>query len=500
MSSRRIEYLSIAELRENPANPKLHTADIGTSIERFGYVEPVIVDERTGLLVAGHGRKEALLELETKAREAKARGERVELPDGIRVKGGNWLVPVVRGWSSANDAEASAMLVASNRLVEQGGWDDPSLAVLLDELAKGPGLDGVGFTSSEVDALLIAVAAHDRSPAGERDPDEHVEPPREPRTRKGDVWLLGPHRLLCGDCRDPDDVARALAGATVNVAITSPPYADRRDYDEASGFRPIHPDEYVEWFAPVAANVAAHLAPDGSWFVNIKAASDGLDQELYVLDLVAAHARDWGWHFATEFCWERNGTPGTPARRFKNQFEPVYQFARAEWKFRPNAVRHYSENVPIYDPGNNVITERRQGEVGYKWFGARARRPNSSTASMKDMQGVGADVAGSITAGLAYPGNRLPTFAGSHEATGHTAAFPIGLPAFFIAAYSDEGDIVYDPFAGSGSTLLAAHDAARIGIGVELSAGYCDVTCRRFQRLTDAKPILERTGEPVDFS
>jgi DNA modification methylase len=86
--------------------------------------------------------------------------------------------------------------------------------------------------------------------------------------------------------------------------------------------------------------------------------------------------------------------------------------------------------------------------------------------------------------GLAYPGNRLPTFAGSHEATGHTAAFPVGLPGWFIRAYSDEGDNVFDPFCGSGSTLIAAEREHRIGYGVEISPGYCDVIVARWERLT----------------
>ena len=91
--------------------------------------------------------------------------------------------------------------------------------------------------------------------------------------------------------------------------------------------------------------------------------------------------------------------------------------------------------------------------------------------------------------GLAYPGNRLPTFAGTHEATGHTAAFPVGLPAWFIRAFSDAGDVIYDPFMGSGSTLLAADQNARIGYGIELSAAYCDVILDRWERHDGEPPV-----------
>lgn len=220
--------------------------------------------------------------------------------------------------------------------------------------------------------------------------------------------------------------------------------------------------------------------------MNIKAGHDGLDMETYVLDLVLAHRRRWGFHFATEFCWERNGVPGTPRRRFKNQFEPVYQFTLGEWKHRPDAVRLASANVPVYDPDNNIVHERHQGIPGAMGF--KARRDNRSTSNMDGMQGTGADVGSYTREGLAYPGNRLPTFAGSHEATGHAAAFPVGLPAWFIRAYTDAGDRVLDPFCGSGSTILAAHETGRLGLGIELSPRYCDVILERFERHTGTRP------------
>lgn len=201
------------------------------------------------------------------------------------------------------------------------------------------------------------------------------------------------------------------------------------------------------------------LAPDGSWFVNIKTHSEGIDTDLYVLDLVAAHARRWGWHFASEFCWERNGIPGKPSRRFKNQFEPVYQFALGEWKFRPETVRSHSTNVPSYSSENHWShgLKSSQGTSGKGW-----------AAAPKE--------------GLAYPGNRLPVFA-TNTKGGHSAAFPVGLPAFFIKAFSDPGDTIFDPFCGSGTTIVAAHKEGRRGLGVELSPAYCAVILERLSAL-----------------
>lgn len=287
----------------------------------------------------------------------------------------------------------------------------------------------------------------------------------------------------------------------INVAFTSPPYADRRVYDETSGFNPVPPDDYVEWFDPIQASVRQHLADDGSWFVNIKpgVTPDGDATELYVFDLVLAHARRWGWNFATEFCWERIGVPKNPGRRFKNQFEPVYQFALGRWKFHPDAVAHFSENVPR--PGGPGVGDTSWGEHqggNGPMFGAATRRKQGTSDLMSDVQGQNAAPGAYIGPGMAYPGNRLPTFVGSHEATGHTAAFPVGLPEWFIQVFSDEGDLVLDPFCGSGSTLIAAHNLDRVGYGIEISPAYCDVICARFQAHTGITPT--RGGTPHNFT
>ena len=130
------------------------------------------------------------------------------------------------------------------------------------------------------------------------------------------------HRLLCGDCRDSASVKR-LCPEKINGVFTSPPYAEQRKKQYGG----VPADKYVGWWEAVQANVRRVLAEDGSFFVNIKPHADGLDTSLYVFDLVCAMVRLHGWHFATEFCWERIGVPKSVSRRFKNQFEPIYQFA-----------------------------------------------------------------------------------------------------------------------------------------------------------------------------
>lgn len=149
---RRIEYVRLKDLVPNPVNPKDHdVALIDQSVGRFGFIEPVVPDGRTGKIISGHGRVETLSGME-------ARGD--SPPDGIELDDdGNWLVPTVVGWSSRSDAEANAALIALNRAGEVGGWVDESLLNLLDELSElEDGYVGVGFTEKDRDDLAKLVA------------------------------------------------------------------------------------------------------------------------------------------------------------------------------------------------------------------------------------------------------------------------------------------------------------------------------------------------------
>lgn len=143
------ELVPLSSLVPSPKNPKLHSEGIQTSISRFGFIEPVVIDERTGQLISGHGRMEALQE---------AQGGGQGPPEGIEVQDGEWLVPVNRGWASKSDQEASAALVALNRYVELGGWDDQALADILQDLSAVPdGLEGIGYDQDEIAELLQTI-------------------------------------------------------------------------------------------------------------------------------------------------------------------------------------------------------------------------------------------------------------------------------------------------------------------------------------------------------
>ncbi len=461
------QVIRLADYKPHPRNynrhPEAQIKRIQTSLRKFGQVRSVVVWR--GQFLAGHGVAEAARGLGWETIRADV------LPDDYP------------------EHLALAYVAADNELARQGDPDQAQLAAILDESRQADTelLEAIGYSEQEFAELLRSVGGGGAAVGDGVDAEPQIDRAEELRqkwnTDSGQLWALGDHRLICGDCTDVAVVSKLMGNDKINLAFTSPPYAEQRDYDESSGFRPIPPSEYVDWFAPVSANVKHHLAADGSWFVNIKPAARDLDTDLYVFDLVLAHVRNWGWHFVTEFCWERNGIPKLVKRRFKNQFEPVYQFCISDFKIRPDAVRHASDNVPKprgkgagqtswkkHQGGESIFMSGMQGTPGFEWFGDN------------------------IEAGLAYPGNRLPTFAATHTATGHAAAFPVGLPQWFAMAYTDAGDVVYDPFMGSGSTLMAAENTQRRGRGCELSPSYFAIILERWSMATGKTPTLVTNG------
>jgi len=434
---------------------------VATSIREFGFRQPVVVDSE-GVIVIGHLRRAA----------AKSIGL-TTCP-----------VHVARDLSPA---KIRALRLADNRTAQEATWDLDLLAVEFGEL-KGFDFDIsiTGFDTREIDKFTVSV-----NPA-----EDAVPPvPEVPVTQPGDVWLIGAHRLICGDCREGGTIRILFRDALANVVVTSPPYATQREYDATSGFKPVRPDEYVEWFGAVAAGVESILAPDGSYFLNIKEHADDGERDLYVMDLVIAHRRQWGWRFVDTFCWRKtdNGVPGGWGNRFKNAWEPVFHFCRQQQiKFRPQAVSHESEDCFDYSP-NNPKSNSGSGLLGTGARGAAADGGKNQSAWQRSRNSLSDDSDGRHT-GLARPSNVVEVKSESSQGS-HSAPFPRALVEFFLLAYSDAGDVVFDPFMGSGTTMAAAALLDRTGYGCEISPAYCDVIVRRVMNLTGETPILAATGE-----
>jgi len=472
----RIELWPVERLVPYARNARTHSdaqvATIAASIAEFGFLNPILVDTNAGIL-AGHGRLLAARKL------------------------GLERVPVVI-LDHLSETQKRAYILADNRTAEQAGWDDAILrAELADLKAADVELATLGFSDDDLKALLAEVEPETAETAADAPDEEIPEPPAAPVSRPGDVWVIGPHRLICGDCRDFGVVEKLFDGARANLAITSPPYATQREYDPASGFKPIRPDDYVAWFRDVAANVATILAPDGSYVLNIKEHAEGGQRSLYVKDLIIAHVRQWGWWFIDEFCWRKtdNGVPGGWGNRFKNAWEPVLHFSapEARIKFRPEAVGHVSEDCFDYSP-DNPKSRSGSGLLGTGPRGESASLPPQGSQGWGHMRRKLVD---GRHEGIARPSNVIEAKTESSQGS-HSAPYPRTLVEFFLKAFSDPGDVVFDPFLGSGTTMAAAHVLGRSGYGCEISPAYCDVILRRMMDLTGEEPALLETGETFE--
>lgn len=252
--------------------------------------------------------------------------------------------------------------------------------------------------------------------------------------------------LYHGDCRD---VLPKLADTSINLVVTSPPYADSRK----NTYGGIDPDKYVDWFLPIAAELRRVLTGDGSFVLNIKERVVGGERHTYVLELILALRRQ-GWLWTEEYMWhKKNCAPGKWPNRFRDAWERCLHFTKQK-KFKMN------QEAVMVQTGDWAKTRLKKLGVN------DVVRFNSQVGS-----GFGKNVANWVGREKAYPTNVL------HMATecgnkNHSAAFPKELPAWFIKLFTDEGDTVLDPFMGSGTTCIAAYELGRNYSGIELKDEY----------------------------
>jgi site-specific DNA-methyltransferase (adenine-specific) len=262
--------------------------------------------------------------------------------------------------------------------------------------------------------------------------------------------------MLQGDCLE---VLKKQAGDnSIDLIITSPPYADRRIHTYGG----VKPEQYVEWFLPRSEQFLRVLKPTGSFVLNIKEKAENGERHTYVLELILA-LRKQGWYWTEEYIWhKKNCYPGKWPNRFRDSWERCLHFTKSR-KFKMNQE---SVMVPMGD-----------------WADTRLKSLGKNDVVRYDSQvgsGFGKNIANWAQRTMAYPTNVL------HMATecgnkNHSATFPKALPEWFIKLFTDEGDFVLDPFAGSGTTLEVAKNLRRNAIGVEILSEYCELAREKIE-------------------
>jgi site-specific DNA-methyltransferase (adenine-specific) len=253
-------------------------------------------------------------------------------------------------------------------------------------------------------------------------------------------------RIIRGDCLD---VLRTFPDDCVDLVVTSPPYADNRKKSYQGV--PIH--KYVEWFLPISEQLKRVLKPEGSFILNIKERSVNGERQTYVLELILSMKKQ-GWLWTEEYIWhKRNCYPGKWPNRFRDAWERCLHFTRQK-KFK---MFQESVMVPTGDWAQKRLEKLSETD--------RIRDESRS------LSGFGKNVSNWLGRKYVYPTNVL------HLATecanrNHSATFPISLPSWFIKLFTQEGDLVLDPFIGSGTTALACIELNRHYIGIELMEEY----------------------------
>jgi DNA modification methylase len=400
VSNLAIQYISPDRLRPYAGNARSHSRKqlklIADSITRFGFTNPILVTDDFEV-VAGHGRLQAAKSLDMK------------------------LVPVV-ALNSLSEADKKALIIADNRIAELAGWDRDTLAIeyqgLLD--LQFEDLEVTGFSLGEIDTILDE--ASEKTPVGPGPEDDVPSVVAAPVTRQGDIWILGAHRLLCGDARSPDDYARLLEGEIADLVLTDPPF-NLRVEGNISGLGKIRHQE----FAMASGEMSeAEFTDFLSAFLGCAKTRSRDGAILFVfmdwrhLFEMTCAAREQDLALKNLVIWAKdNAGMGT---FYRSRHELVFVFKNGEAAhtntFELGQHGRYRTNVWEY-PGVNTFRTGRLDELAM-----------------------------------------------------HPTVKPVAMLADAIRDVTERGAIVLDSFAGSGSTLIAAEKTGRRARCVEFEPKY----------------------------
>jgi DNA modification methylase len=396
----------LTDLHLDPGNVRAHgdvnMQAIVASLQRFGQAEPLVVQRGTGRVIGGNGRLAAMKQL---------------------------------GWTECDivdvdidDEQARALGLALNRTAELAAWDEPALATLLEKLRAEDSLDGVGFTDDDLDALVAKLREQEEVDKSVQD-DGPDEPPVVATARLGDLWVLGDHRLLCGDSTNLKDVLRVMDGDKAALVATDPPYLV--DYtgerpndsgkDWTATYREIDIEDADGFFRAVFTNMLEVLGPKGAIYCWHAHKRCGDIQRIW---------RDLGILDHQQIVWVK----------------PTPVFGRVYWHFQhePCAMGWRQGDKPEHDG-----VHEHTSVWTVDWDG-KARITSE-----------------------------------------HPTSKPVELFTRPIKKHTNPGDVVFEPFSGSGSQLIAAERTGRRCRAIEISPPYVDVAIRRWEKATGQHATLD---------
>ena len=421
---------SLVHYASNPRRNDHAVEKMAAAIKEFGFRIPIVA-KRDGTIVDGHLRKKAADKL------------------GLNE------VPVIPA-DDLTEAQIKAFRLSANKSAEWAEWDNELLALELGGLNdEGFDLGVIGFGEDEIDRLL---ALNDRS-EGLTDEDDTPEAQEWAVTETGDTWLLGKHRVRCGDSTSADDVAALMGGDSADVCFTSPPYLQQRDYTEESA------DKVQDWDA-LMRDVFSILpmSEEGQVFVNLGLIHRGGEWIPYWNEWIE-FMRSAGWRRFGWYVWDQGpGMPGDWSGRFAPSFEFVFHFNKESVK--PQKSRECEHAGEAH------------GGKGQRGKDGAVKKRSSGSAPVQSMA-----IHDSVI--------RVNRQSARHGAGNHPAPYPVELVKIFVESW---GGSVYDPFLGSGTTLIAGEKEGRPVYGMELSPNYVDVIVRRWQEFTGKEATLESDG------
>lgn len=409
-----IQYKKIEQLIPYARNSRTHSdaqvAQIAASIKEFGWTNPVLMDGDNGI-IAGHGRVLGARKL------------------------GMATIPCIE-LSGLTETQKRAYIIADNKLALNAGWDEEVLAVELTDM-KDAGFDLglIGFSTDEIDALLVPVVTE-----GLTDEDAVPEVQDEPISKLGDIWLLGKHKVMCGDSTSIDAVEKLMDGQKADLCFTSPPYAlgnsvslsGNKVMSKNGNAYTHHKDNADEWANLMEGWWSASTPYVSAWVVNVQPLA-GNKRNLF----------NWVNDRINQLCdfitWDKgHAAPAMAEGVMSSCFEWMIIFG----------AENASRSVPFSS-----------------WRG-----------TIKNVYSA--------------PPQRSNDFASIHAAT-----MPTHVPEWVFTKLCDKAKSIYEPFAGTGTTLIACEKTGRISRSMELDPKYCDVIIQRWQEFTGQTATHAETGK-----